>query len=147
MKLYLDLCVYNRPFDYQGQERVALETSAFIYLLEMLEKKSHVLIASEALIYENSKSPDEQRKARIASYFSLAREFVETDFSDVERVNSLKELGFSDIDALHVALSERARADLFVTCDDDIIRLYKRHRDLIKVKIVSLIELVSLEGR
>jgi len=38
LKLYLDLCVYNRPFDYQGQERVALETSAFIYLLEKVEK-------------------------------------------------------------------------------------------------------------
>jgi hypothetical protein len=31
----------------------------------------------------------------------LAREFVGTDDSDVERVNFLKELGFSDIDALH----------------------------------------------
>jgi len=48
LRLYLDLCVYNRPFDYQGQERVALETSAFIYLLEKIEQGSHVLIASEA---------------------------------------------------------------------------------------------------
>jgi len=38
MKLYLDLCVYNRPFDYQGQERIALETGAFIYLVEQIEK-------------------------------------------------------------------------------------------------------------
>jgi hypothetical protein len=65
---------------------VALETSAFIYLLEKIEKGSHVLIASEALIYENSKSPDEQRKVRVASYFNLAREFVGADFSDEERV-------------------------------------------------------------
>lgn len=147
MKLYLDLCVYNRPFDYQGQERVALETGAFIYLLEKIEKGSHVLIASEALTYENNKSLDEQRKARIASYFSLAREFVGADFSDMERVNVLKELGFPDIDALHVALAEKARADYFVTCDDDIIKLYKRHKGLVKVNIVSLIELVSLEVR
>src|SRR4030042_3454831 len=99
LKLYLDLCVYNRPFDYQGQERVALETGAFIYLLERVEKGSHVLIASEALIYENNKSLDEQRKVRVASYFNLAREFVGADFSDEERVNFLKELGFPDIDA------------------------------------------------
>ena len=147
MKLYLDLCVYNRPFDYQGQERVALETSAFIYLLEKIEKGSHVLIASEALIYENNQCLDEQRKVRVASYFSLAREFVGADFSDVERVNFLKELGFPDIDALHVASAEKARADYFVTCDDDIIKLYKRYKDLVKVNIVSLIELVNLEVR
>ena len=65
----------------------------------------------------------------------------------MERVNVLKELGFPDIDALHVALAEKARADYFVTCDDDIIKLYKRHKDLVKVNIVSLIELVSLEVR
>jgi len=144
-KLYLDLCVYNRPFDYQGQERVALETSAFIYLLEKVEQGSYVFIVSEALIYENNKNPNEQRKSRVASYFSLAREFARTDASDVERVNFLRELGFSDIDALHMALSEKCRADYFVTCDDNIIKLYKRHKDFIKVNIVSLIELISLE--
>ena len=147
MKLYLDLCVYNRPFDYQGQERVALETGTFIYLLEKIEKGSYTLIVSEALTYENNKSLNEQRKARIASYFSLAREFVEADLSVMERVNALKELGVPDIDALHVALAEKARADYFVTCDDDLIKLYKRHEGLVKVKIVTLIELVSLEVR
>jgi len=126
---------------------VALETGAFIYLLEKIEKGSDVLIASEALLYENSKSLDEQRKARITSYFSLAREFVGADFSDMERVNVLKKLGFPDIDAFHIALAEKARADYFVTCDDDIIKLYKRHEGLVKVNIVSLIELVSLEVR
>jgi predicted nucleic acid-binding protein len=145
LKLYFDLCVYNRPFDYQGQERVALETSAFIYLLEKVEKGAHALIVSEALLYENKKSLDKQRKATVASYFSLAHEFVGADFSDMERVNVLKELGFLDIDALHIALAEKARSDYFVTCDDDILKLYKRHKCLIKVNIVSLIELISLE--
>jgi predicted nucleic acid-binding protein len=126
---------------------VALETSAFIYLLEKIEKGSHVLIASEALIYENNKSPDEQRRVRVASYFNLARQFVGADFSDEERVNFLKELGFPDIDALHIASAEKSRADYFVTCDDDIIKLYNRHKDLIKVNIISLIEVVGLEVR
>ena len=126
MRLYLDLCVYNRPFDYQGQERVALETSAFIYLLEKIEQGSHVLIASEALQYENNRNPDEQRKRRVASYFNLAREFVRVNFSDGERINFLKELGFAPIDALHIALAEKSQTDYFVTCDDAIIKLYER---------------------
>lgn len=145
MRLYLDLCVYNRPFDYQGQERVALETSAFIYLLEKIEQGSHVLIASEALQYENNKNTNEQRKRRVASYFNLAREFVRVDFSDGEIINFLKELGFAPIDALHIALAEKSQTDYFVTCDDAIIKLYERHKDFIKVKIASLIELISLE--
>ena len=68
MKLYLDLCVYNRPFDNQHQERIALETSAFIYILEKVEKGEYELIVSEALVYENSKNPNELRRSRLTSY-------------------------------------------------------------------------------
>ena len=60
MKVYLDLCVYNRPFDYQGQTRIALESNAFIYVLEEIEGGSYDLVVSEALMYENSKNPDEE---------------------------------------------------------------------------------------
>jgi len=73
MRLYLDLCVYNRPFDSQKQERVALETSIFIYILEMVEKDLYTLIISDALIYENDKNPDIQRRIRVSSYFELAK--------------------------------------------------------------------------
>ena len=99
------------------------------------------------MIYENNKSLDEQRKVRVASYFNLTQELVVADFSDLERANALKELGFPDMDALHVALAEKSRADCFVTCDDDIIKIYRRHKDLVRVNIVSLIELVGLEVR
>ncbi|TVM00417.1 MAG: hypothetical protein CV087_13690 [Candidatus Brocadia sp. WS118] len=58
MKLYLDLCVYNRPFDYQRYERVALETSIFTYILEKIETGAYILVVSDALAYENNKNPD-----------------------------------------------------------------------------------------
>ncbi len=145
MKIYLDNCIYNRPFDYQGQERIALETNAFIYILENIEKGFYTVVISEASVYENNKSLDEQRKIRVASYFQLAKEFVVSDGSDIERVKSLKGLGFSDIDALHIVLAEKSKADYFITCDDGIISLYKKNRDLIKTKIIGLIEFIGLE--
>lgn len=145
MKIYLDNCVYNRPFDYQGQERVALETGAFIYILEKVEKGFYTVVISEASVYENNKSLDEQRNIRVTSYFQLAKEFVISDGSDIERVRFLKGLGFSDIDALHIVLAEKSKADYFITCDDGIINLYKKHRELIKIKIIGLIEFIGLE--
>lgn len=60
MKLYLDLCVLNRPFDFQGQERISLETSIFIYILEKIERGIHELVISDAVLYENEKNPDDQ---------------------------------------------------------------------------------------
>ena len=147
MKLYLDLCVYNRPFDYQGQDRVALETSVFIYLLEKIEYGAYILVASDALIYENHRSSDVLKSARINTYFNLAKEFIEINGTDIERSKFLKKLGFSDIDALHIALAERSDSDYFITCDDDITNRYKRHKDLIKINIVSLSEFIGLEVR
>lgn len=145
MKLYLDLCVYNRPFDHQGQERVALETSAFIYILEKIEKGIYTLVASEALLYENNKNPDEQRKFRVASYFHLAQEFIKIDNSDLERAKYLKRLGFTDIDALHIVLAEKSRVDYFITCDNEIVKLYKKYQDSIKVNVASLVEFIATE--
>ncbi len=139
--------MYNRPFDFQGQERVALETSAFIYLIDKIEKEDYVIVVSEALIYENNINPDEERKNRIHSYFKLADELVRVDDSDVERVISLKRYGLSDMDALHITLAEKCKADYFITCDDEIVRLYKTHQDSIKVKVLGIIEFIAKEKK
>jgi len=146
MKLYLDLCLYNRPFDYQGQERVALETSAFMYIIDKVEKGEYTILCSEALIYENDKNLDEERKDRISSYLDLAVEFIKIETADILRAHFLNNIGFSDMDSVHVALAEKSNSDYFVTCDDDIIKLYKRNIKDVKVRIVSIIELIGMEA-
>lgn len=145
MKLYLDLCVYNRPFDDQHQERIALETSAFIYILEKVEKGEYRLVVSEALAYENTKNPDELRRLRLTSYFCLAKDFIRADYEDSKRGRYLITLGFSAMDALHLALAEKQNVDYFITCDDSIIKLYRKHQGIIKVRVVSLLEFIDLE--
>lgn len=145
MKLYLDLCVYNRPFDYQGQERVALETWAFIYLLEQIENGKYALVCSEALTYENNRNIDGVRTARITSYFELAKEFIRLEETDFERANGLKALGFTDMDALHIASAEKGDIDFLITCDDRMVSLYKKKAHTIKVKIMNLLEFVNME--
>jgi len=115
MKLYLDICVYNRPFDNQHQERIALETSAFIYIL------------------------------RLTSYFCLAKDFIKVDYKDLGRGRYVVALGFSAMDALHLTLAEKQNVDYFITCDDSIIKLYRKHQDIMKIKVVSLLEFISLE--
>ena len=145
MKLYLDLCIYNRAFDDQHQGRIALETNAFIYILEKVEKGGYEPVLSEALIYENDKNPDELRKLRVASYFRLAKDFVKIDNEDLRKGKYLVTLGFSTMDALHITLAEKCPADYFITCDDALIKCYRKHKDSIKIRVVSLLEFVSQE--
>ena len=145
LKLYLDLCVYNRPFDFQGYDRIALESNAFIYLLEKIEKENYSLVVSEALFFENNKNPNDKKKRRIFSYFKLAKENVKIDMMDITRAKELVMLGFNEMDAIHLALAEKSKTDYFITCDDKIVKLYRKHSYLIKTKILNILEFIALE--
>ena len=145
LKLFLDVCVYNRPFDSQSDERIALETSIFIYILEKIQKGNYRLVTSESLEYENEKNPDLERKARVNTYFKLSGEYIQYEETDSERVNYLAGIGLSLVDALHVTLAEKAKVDYFVTCDDRIVSVYRKNRSVFKISIIGLREFISLE--
>ncbi len=137
--------MFNRPFDYQGQERVALETGAFIYLIEQIEKGRHTLVCSDALVYENNRNPDSLRRERISTYFELAEEFISLGESDFERAKLLRTMGFSDMDALHIASAEKSDVNFLITCDDSIVSLYRRNIPSIKVEVINLLEFAIKE--
>ncbi len=109
----------------------------------MAEKDLYTPILSDALIYENDKNSDIQRRIRVSSYFDLAKKFITTEDLDINRAEYLQELGFSGIDALHITLAEKANADFFITCDDNITSLYKKNKNLIRINILDLKEFVG----
>ncbi|XCN74374.1 MAG: hypothetical protein Q3M24_06415 [Candidatus Electrothrix aestuarii] len=42
MKIYLDACCFNRPFDDQRQNRIRLESEAIILIMERMHNKEWV---------------------------------------------------------------------------------------------------------
>ena len=62
MKLYLDNCCFNRPFDDQTQLKIHLESQAKLAVQDMIINGVHSLIWSYMLEYENSQNPFEIRK-------------------------------------------------------------------------------------
>ena len=144
-KLYLDLCVYNRPFDDQKQTRIALETNAFVYILDQIENAEYTALNSEILRYENSRDPDTGRRERVRSYLRLAKEYAKIDKKVISRAEYLRKLKFGDLDALHLAAAEGAKADYFLTCDDGIVKKAARHKGKLRVKVMSLLKFVAEE--
>jgi len=144
-RVYLDNCVYNRPFDDQSQRRIFLETMAFITLLELVEKDEIETIDSDALVYENGMTFDPDRKARVESYLSFAKHFVRLSQGTILRAKELINLNFRAMDALHIAMSEEGEAEYFITCDDTIIKKGKRWKEKLKTKIVGVLEFMALE--
>jgi predicted nucleic acid-binding protein len=126
MRLYLDTCCYNRPFDEQSSDRVRLETEAVERILDRARRGELTLVASEALAFEISLTPNMERMIFVLELYSLAGEVVLLDEDVRARARELNELGFKPFDALHLACAERGGADTVLSTDD---RFLKRARD------------------
>ena len=62
MKIYLDVCCLNRPFDDQRHDRIRLETEAIFTILKFVELDKLELFDSDIILYEVEKIPDLKRK-------------------------------------------------------------------------------------
>ena len=145
MRVYLDRCIYNRPFDdYHKSERVFIEAMVFYTLLHLVENGQIELVSSDALLYENDRTTDIERKTRVRSYLDRAIGFVELSDEIIERAKAIESLGFKSIDALHISMAERGTSEYFVTCDDAIIKKAKAVHDRLKVRVLGVLEF-SLE--
>ena len=144
MKLYLDMCVYNRPFDDQSQPRIVIETQIVVVLLLMASQGHLELINSFALAYENSRNPKIENRVRISDLLEYSSEYISFDNQIVNRALEHENIGLTGMDALHVACAEKAKADFFVTCDDRLIKKLKNMSNL-EVTCCSLVEFVSQE--
>ena len=140
MKVYLDSCVYNRPFDNQNDERVFIEARAFYIILKWIEEGIVSSINSDALEYENRLTFDPERRVRVKTYLGIAKEYVDSSDSSIKRAREIINLGFREMDSLHITLAEEGNADYFVTCDDGIVRKAKKYQQRLKVKVCSILE-------
>ena len=145
MKVYLDLCIYNRPFDDQRQPRIVVETVEFMFLLEKAINKEMTINNSFVLEYENSKSPLIDRRDKIDDLLKIASEYVRYSERLENRAEEIEKRGFMAMDALHIACAEAAKSDFFITCDDLLLRKGKANKDKLKVRIVDLMEFFSEE--
>lgn len=66
MRIYLDICCFNRPFDDQSDLIVRLQTEAKLHVQEMVRQGALDLVWSAIMDIENSANPDLNRKVAIA---------------------------------------------------------------------------------
>ena len=125
MRVYLDNCMFNRPFDDQTQPRIWLETLALALILQLVEAGEAVLINSTVLEFENSRNPSSLRQDWMSRCLEQAVDYQYVDETIRERAEALEKHGLKAIDSLHVACAEFAGADYFLTCDDRLLKKQK----------------------
>ena len=76
VRVYLDNCCYNRPYDDQVQPKVVIETLAKLYIQELVLNRKIDLVWSYILKYENSHNVVEAKRTAIAQWERLSVDFV-----------------------------------------------------------------------
>jgi len=137
MRIYLDNCCLNRPFDDQTQDRIRLESEAVILILKRIWLGDLEWISSEAVDYEVGQTPDAERRHRVESLVRYADRSVPIKMPVVNRASELKEIGFGTYDALHLACAEHYNADAFLTTDDKLLRLAHGRSSKLKIKVYN----------
>ena len=134
-KLYLDTCCLNRPFDDQTQERIRLESEAVLAIISRIEKGEWDWIGSEVLLDEIEQTPDTQKLSRARLLSGFIKQMVEIGEAEVERSKELQGEGFKKFDSLHLACAENAKADVFLSTDDRLLKLAKRISNRLHIRV------------
>ena len=137
MRLYLDTCSLNRPWDDQSQVRIHLEAEAVIYLLDAARRGAVTLVSSDYLLAEIHDIPDPVRQSDVLSLLKPAALHVPQHASIENRAQPLSAWSIRGYDALHLAAAEVSQCDYFLTTDDRLIRRCHRAGSAIRVKVLN----------
>ncbi len=140
MRVYLDNCCYNRPFDDQNQLKILIESLAKLSIQQQMRDGTLEYAWSSVLDYEIGKSKLVDRTERIKPWKHGAAVNVLVDDSIRQRAKKLEVLGVKPMDALHVACAESANCDWFLTTDRDLI---KKTNNLSTMQIANPVDFIG----
>jgi predicted nucleic acid-binding protein len=137
MKIYLDACCLNRPFDDQRQARVRLEAEAISLILQKLHQREWEWIGSDVLVYELGQTEDVERKERLLLLAGQSHQVVAMTEKILTQAEKLAASGFDSYDAIHLASAENAKVDVFLTTDDNMQKIANRNKKMFSFVVVN----------
>ena len=123
LKIYLDNCCFNRPYDDQAQERIYLESLAKLYIQQCIVDEKIDFVWSFVLEYENGMNPYRLRRNVIKNFSYRCVQLIDVT-SEKEIIEIAKEVVKPSIkrkDALHIACAIFSGSDYLITTDDKIL--------------------------
>lgn len=136
MKIYLDNCCYNRPFDDQTQERIHLESEAILTILKRGEIGVYQIIGSDILRLEIERMSDGVKKQRVKELYQVAS--MSISYSEEIKDRAAEIVSTSKIrnfDSLHIASAEVAGVDVLITTDDKLEKMSAKLN--LKIKVMN----------
>ena len=128
IRVYLDNCAYNRPFDDQTQIIIALETEAKRYIQRLIVENTIELVYSYVNRFENNKNPHSANRKSIDEFFKKAISYIDYSYSDnvEKRAADIKQSGIKTADAFHISCAIEGACNCFISTDKTLLK-YRRN--------------------
>ena len=126
MRVYLDVCCLNRPFDDQSQDKVRLEAEAVIGILRRCENRELEFVGSDIIKLEITKTQDHVKRQKVLLLYEGITEEIRYNTQIKARAAQLRENGAKLLDSLHLAFAEYADVDVFLTTDTRLLKFAVR---------------------
>ena len=134
LKVYMDVCCLNRPFDDQSQDKVRLETEAVVSILKRCDTgKDWKLIGSVVIVLEILKTQDRVKKQKVSLLHEGAVEKVKYNEEIKSRATEFRENNVKLFDSLHLAAAGFANVDVLLTTDERFVKAASRSGTRIRV--------------
>ncbi|MDR0866893.1 MAG: PIN domain protein [Planctomycetota bacterium] len=140
MRVYLDNCCFNRPFDEQANPRVVFETEAKLLVQQQILRGNYELAWSYVLDYEIERSPFAQRQARIRSWKNRATISCQQEDGILTMAEKFRRRRIKIADSLHIACAVFMRCDYLLTTDRQML-----NKPVTEIAVVNPINFVQRE--
>lgn len=134
MRIYLDNCCFNRPYDDLDNDMVRMEAEAVISIISKCESGKWELCGSDILLDEIDNSTNFVKTQKVLLLYQAATKHINITAGIIKRAKDIEYLGAKPYDALHLASAEAANADVFLTTDRKLIKAVKKASIQVKVE-------------
>lgn len=150
MRIYLDCCCYNRPFDDLTQNRVHDESDAILSILNRSRTDGNVILGSKVLKMEIRKISDIGKHEHVKMLYQMTGEYIPFSAEIQARAEQIQRASaIHNMDSLHLASAEVGKADVFLSTDDKLVRACQKLDLHMRVMnpVSYLAEVVEHDGR
>ncbi|MBI1883789.1 MAG: hypothetical protein HYS08_06245 [Chlamydiae bacterium] len=146
MLVYLDTNIYCRPMDDQAKGKIRQETEAVLQILRWCRENKMKLLGSDMLRYEVTQISNVHKREEVRRYLRGCDSFVEQHVVVLALAQELEMLcGVGGRDAIHLSSAVIGNAEVFLTCDMDIVK--KRRRiNLVLKKLNRILDIENPVG-
>ena len=142
LKIYIDNCCYNRPFDNSNDNNVQIETAAKLFIQSLIKYGDIFLVSSFVLYSEIIDNPSEYKKNSILRFVDdYAKEYISSTIipEALNVASDIMKSGIKAFDAVHVACAILAECYYFITTDKRLLR-YKTDQ----IELLNPIEFIKI---